>query len=240
MRTIIGKPERPTPVLSSRITCLEANPYWNIPQTLAREDVLPKLQRDPGYLQQRGIRAFETWRPGAPELDTAAIDWRAIAPEQLAFKLQQVPGPANPLGQVKFLFANPYSVYIHDTPGEYEFSLPDRFFSSGCVRVEEPVRLAQALLGDRYGEFTAALDSGATVSFTLPRPVPVHLVYLTAWVDGAGRPCFRDDVYGVVEEQEEAIAAGTPARNLPGADRARVDVDEPGARVVADAAGPLR
>lgn len=241
MRTIVGKPERPTPMVSSRITSLEVNPFWNIPQKLAREDVLPKILRDPSYLPDHGIHVFANWRPGAAEIDPFAVDWPAIDPEELPFKLQQQPGPGNPLGRVKFLFYNPYSVYIHDTPYDYKFTLPERFFSSGCVRVEEPLRLAEALLDEQFEDFTEALDSGDTVALPLSRPVDVHLVYLTAWVDESGAACFRDDVYGYDAEMAPAaqteLAAGAEA--LPGTDGTGVDVDEAGTRIVADATGSL-
>ncbi|MCP4574370.1 MAG: L,D-transpeptidase family protein [bacterium] len=232
LRTIVGRPARPTPVLSSRITSLEINPVWNIPQVLARQDVLPKIVEDPSYLVERGIRVFRDWHPGAPELDPLDVAWQGIAPWNLAYKLQQRPGPNNPLGRIKFMFPNPYAVYIHDTPHTGRFAESERFFSSGCVRLEEPLRLAEALLGEGYTELADLLASGETTSVPLPRPVAVHLVYATAWIDDDGTLCFRDDVYGY------AASSSRPENEpgLPVADGAGVDVDEIGLRVVADAA----
>ncbi len=225
MRAIVGRPDRPTPTLTSRITAMVLNPAWNIPQKMARLDVLPHIRRDPAYLSVRDIRVFASWRTGAPQLDPAAIDWPSIDPEHLDYKLQQQPGPLNPLGRAKFLFANPYAVYIHDTPGRHRFDARERFFSSGCVRVEDPVRLAQELADDRV-DVEALIASGETTSLSLPRPVPLRLLYLTAWVDAGGAWNFRPDPYGL----------DAP---LPGADGPGVDVDEGRSGIVADAADAL-
>ncbi len=240
-RVIVGRPDRPTPTLSSRINSLEVNPCWNVPQKLARRDLLPRVRRDPHYLVERQFRVFASWEPGAPELDPLTIDWAAIADWDLAFKLQQQPGPNNALGQVKVLFANPYAVYIHDTPNRRAFRRPERLLSSGCVRIEEPGQLAAALLGGDDGAYAEALKSGETETVPLPQPVEVHLVYLTAWTDDHGRLCFRDDAYArdpVLAAMPSAPLDST-AEPLPLADRTGVHVDEAGARIVADATDAL-
>ena len=200
MRVVVGRKDRPTPVLSSRVTYMEVNPYWNIPMKLARKDVLPHIQRDPVYLAERGIRVYESWHPEARELMPSSIDWRGLEPQELGFKLRQEPGPRNALGRVKFMFANPFSVYIHDTPGRGKFAGRKRCYSSGCVRVQDPLTLAAFLLRDKDGErgnaFMAAVDSMENTTLGLPKPVPVHIVYFTAWVDDEGVTHFRDDIYG--------------------------------------------
>ncbi len=238
MRTVVGKPERPTPALSSRITSVDVNPCWNIPQKLAREDLLPRVRRDPGYLRAHAIRVFADWRPDAPQIDPSAIDWAHLEAEDLPYKLQQAPGPENALGRVKFMFANAFAVYIHDTPHREKFALRERFYSSGCVRVEEPLDLARTLLGAQYRRFTDALDSGESITLGLARPVNVHLVYLTAWPDATGEPCFRDDIYGYdtsVASWDAYAAADAPS---PAAHGAGVDVHEVGAGVIAHTASP--
>jgi len=241
MRAVVGRPDRPTPALSSRITNIELNPAWNIPPKLARQDVLPHLREDPEYLRVQGIRVFANWLAGAPELDPATIDWSAITPADLGFKLRQDPGPLNPLGRVKFHFANPYAVYIHDTPSRGRFAAPARFYSSGCVRIEDPRALARFLVEDSgpaaVERIEAALASDRRGQYALPRAVPVHLVYWTAWVEPDGAIQFRDDVYG--HDLLLAAALANPKRvidPLPVADGAGVDVDEIGRGVVSDAA----
>jgi len=234
MRCVVGRPDRPTPVLQGLMTCLELHPYWNIPQKLARRDVLPKVLADPSYLTERGIRVFESWTPGAPELDPATIDWAAIRPWDLAYKLRQDPGPRNPLGTVKFLFPNAASVYLHGTPAADDFARPARAFSSGCVRVEDPVALAACLLDDPLVE--SRLETGGNVSVPLAVPVPVRLLYLTAWADADGVLHYRDDLYGYDAPLRAALAALEGEGDLPGAERPGVQVDEAGAGVVAHAA----
>lgn len=211
MRAIVGRPDRPTPVLSSTVTWLEVNPYWNIPMKLARHDVLPHIQCDPAYLAERDIRVYENWRPGAREIAAANIDWSSMSAAALSYKLQQAPGPLNPLGRVKFMFDNDHSVYIHDTPGRAKFDAARRTFSSGCVRVEDPLTLAAYLLNSEDpradAEFQQAYTARTNRKVGLPRPVPVHLVYLTAWTDDEDVLHFRDDVYGYDTPRLEAVAA---------------------------------
>ncbi len=200
MRAIVGRKDRPTPILSGEMKWLVLNPRWTVPQKLARKDLLPRIAADPGYLVESGFRVFHDWRPGAAEIDPAFIDWAAVTPQDMTFKFQQQPGPRNPLGHVKFLFPNPYSVYIHDTNHRGLFDRERRCFSSGCVRIEKPEALLTALIAEgetgRDSTALAAMAEGETVSLGLDEPVPVHFVYLTAWVDGKGTLQFRDDCYG--------------------------------------------
>lgn len=216
MRAIVGRPDRPTPVLSSAVSGLVLNPRWNVPQKLAREDLLPKLAADPGYLAERGIRVFRDWRPGSPEIDPATVDWSTIVPGDLAYKFQQEAGPRNPLGRIKFTFPNEYAVYIHDTDQRGAFAHERRCLSSGCVRVEDPQGLLAALVPDGSPLDTvlqAALGDDATSALALPARLPVHLMYLTAWIDAGGVLQLRDDCYGYDLELAAALAArrGTPA-----------------------------
>ena len=209
MRAIVGRHDRPTPVVSGMMSWLVLNPRWNVPQKLAREDLLPKLTADPAYLADRGFRIFTDWRPGAVEIDPAQVDWPAMVPWDMAYKFQQEPGPRNPLGRIKFLFRNEFSVYIHDTNQRAAFARWPRCFSSGCVRVEDPASLLLALTAPAAGDSAAvaALAEGATLSVGLKQPLPVHLVYLTAWVDQNGVLQFRDDCYGYDTDLAEALAA---------------------------------
>lgn len=216
MRAVVGRPDRPTPVTSGEMSWLVIHPGWNVPQKLAREDLLPKVAADPGYLRERGFTVYADWRPGAAQIDPAAVDWGAVAPIDLAYKFRQEPGPRNPLGRVKFLFPNPYSVYLHDTDQRSFFARESRCFSSGCVRIESPEALLRALVGGRDAATDslalAALAEGRTLPLALDAPVPVHLVYLTAWVDETGTLQLRDDCYGY--DGQLALALATP-RSAP-------------------------
>jgi len=200
MRVAVGKPRSPTPVFSSQITYLVINPVWTIPPRIAREDVLPCIKADAGYLETRKIHVFANWLPEAPEIDPRTIDWTAVRPERLVYKLQQEPGPLNELGHMKFMFPNRFAVYLHDTPHREQFSRPQRDLSSGCIRLEKPVALAACLLKDNRGwtrkQITATIDSGREMVVGLKRPIAIHLFYWTAWVDEAGVLQFRKDIYG--------------------------------------------
>lgn len=199
MAAIVGTAYGSTPVLSSRITEIVLNPYWDVPPRLARKEILPILWKDPSYLTREGIRVFDGLRPGGPEIDPAAVDWRAITPTTFRFRLRQDPGPRNAMGRIKFRLPNAFRVYLHDTPARELFTRPVRTFSHGCIRIEKPLDLAALLL---HGEerwsppaLVAAIESGKTSTIRLRKPVDVHVVYRTAWVDEDGAVDFRPDVY---------------------------------------------
>ena len=198
MRAIVGKSRRQTPALSGRMTYLEFNPYWNIPRKIARRDILPRVVNDPEYLTRQGIRVFDSWDHQAPELDPTGIMWDNLSARYFPYRLRQDPSDVNALGRIKFMFPNAQSVYIHDTPGKALFSRQARHFSSGCVRVEAPLELAQYLLDDQgwnRARLETAMMSGRRQTVVLNNPIPVHLVYFTAWVDTDGTVNFREDIY---------------------------------------------
>jgi len=209
MPAVVGRPYRRTPDFSGRMTYLEVNPYWNIPPRLAREDILPKVKGNPGYLEAQNIRVFRDWSAGAPEINPESVDWSRMEPESLTYKFQQMPGPLNALGQIKFVFPNKFDVYLHDTPAKELFKKAVRDFSSGCIRVERPLELADYLLKDNpewdESRLREAIQSGATRIIPLRRPVNVHVLYWTAWMDGEGRIHFRQDIYGRDAKLYEAL-----------------------------------
>ena len=147
MRAVVGKPFRKTPVFSDEITYLEFNPDWTLPPTILREDVLPELKADPGYLAANEMTLYAGWSAAAERLDPATIDWSQVTPERFPYKIVQRPGPRNPLGQVKFMFPNAHHVYLHDSPAKNLFDRASRAFSSGCIRLAKPFELAESLLG---------------------------------------------------------------------------------------------
>jgi L,D-transpeptidase YcbB len=207
MRVVVGKRGDETPTLSSTMTHVVLSPFWNIPGTIAADETLPAIERDPAYLRRNNIEVVRRSRSRAEVVDPTSIDWDdANALEHLSFR--QRPGSANALGLVKFMFPNRFSVYIHDTPADALFARVGRSFSHGCVRIEDPVRLAKYVLRDQP-EWTeqalyAAMHAGVEKHARLTTPIPVHIVYFTAWVDERGGLHFRDDVYGYEQEQGKA------------------------------------
>jgi murein L,D-transpeptidase YcbB/YkuD len=182
---------------------VELNPYWHIPSTIAREDVLPKILEDPQYLAKENIRVFKGWDPRAPEIDPETVDWTQIGTDYFPFRLRQEPGDSNPLGRIKFVFPNKFEVYLHDTPAKQLFEKTERSFSSGCIRIEKPIDLAEYLLqsDQRWSRerIQSEIDKGKNQIVNLPEPIDVDVLYLTAWVDEAGNINFREDIYGLDE-----------------------------------------
>ncbi|MGZ5495339.1 MAG: L,D-transpeptidase family protein, partial [Candidatus Aminicenantales bacterium] len=204
-----------TPDFSAKISTITLNPAWNVPPKLAREDILPKLKKDPSYLIKKGFRVFESWSEGAREIDGAAVDWTQIKPESLSFKFRQDPGPQNALGRILFLFPNKFDVYMHDTPERHLFNQAVRDFSSGCIRIEKPLDLALYALRDDPSwtkeKILEIIDSGETKVIPLRKPLPVHILYWTAWLGVDGQVQFRQDIYlrdaALVRALEEHAAA---------------------------------
>ena len=199
MRVVVGRHYRRTPVFSSWMDHVVFNPDWNIPTRIAVEDILPRARKDPGYIARQKIRVFEDWSSTAAELDPAGIDWSQVTAGNFRYKLKKDPGAHNDLGRIKFMFPNKFSVYLHDTPSRQLFERSVRGFSSGCIRIEKPVDLAEYVLRGAPGwtgdAIRAAIDSGTRRTVALPRKIPLHLLYLTAWEDGQGELQFRADLY---------------------------------------------
>jgi murein L,D-transpeptidase YcbB/YkuD len=198
MRAILGALEQPTPSFAAQLRALVINPYWNVPARIAREELLPLQRRDPRYFAAHGFKVLDL-RSGE-EVDPARIDWTHVDTESFAFRLRQEPGPKNSLGRLSFVLPNPFEIFLHDTPEKALFARATRTFSHGCIRIEHPVALAQYVLRGLDGWDEARLrgeiDSRQQTTLNLPEPIPVYVLYLTSWVDDAGRVNFRDDVYG--------------------------------------------
>jgi murein L,D-transpeptidase YcbB/YkuD len=199
MPVIVGKAYRSTPTFTGLISYMEYNPYWTIPKKLVLEDIIPRQLRDPTYLSRKSIKVYRGWS-NPREIDPAGVDWSKIDEEKFPYWMRQEPGPKNALGRIKFLFSNPYEVYLHGTPDKHLFERVVRAFSSGCIRVKDPVRLASFLLNDGSREMEEEVLSnihlGTNQGITLPIAVPIYLVYWTAWVDEDGGMHFRHDIYG--------------------------------------------
>ncbi len=198
MRVVIGKPFRSTPAFQDQLEYLVLNPVWKVPPRLAEEEILPKLQKNPEFLAKNNIRVYSSWSKSAEELNPEEIDWNELDQDSFQFRLEQSPGDQNSMGRVKFMFPNPFRVYLHDTPARHLFRKQVRTFSSGCIRVERPVTLVSELL--RSEEWTPdrvrdVIASGETMRVDLPKKLPIYLLYWTAWVEDDGFVYFRRDVY---------------------------------------------
>jgi len=214
MRAVVGKPERPTPVFSDTMTYLVFNPYWYIPNTIATEDLFPLVQQDPNLLTTKNIKIIQGIGKKAMELDPLNIEMSKGNFSNYTFKFRQDPGPQNPLGRVKFMLPNKFGVYIHDTIARHIFLESERTFSSGCIRIENPLGLAEFVLRgdpkwDRH-QITAAIEKGERQKVALPQPIPVHIVYLTAWADENGTVQFRNDIYQNDKRAYEVVKGPTP------------------------------
>lgn len=197
MRIIVGRDYRSTPSFNSALTHLIINPYWNVPASIARKDLLPKQQRDPSFFSSSNIKVYPAQNHGAKPLDPASINWNAIK-QGFPYVLRQDPGTHNALGKIKFMLPNSFNIYLHDTPSKSLFQKDVRTFSSGCIRLEKPLDLAAFTLSETSlpTEFMTQLDSGKTITKHLPRQLPVYLVYITAWADEQETVHFSTDIYG--------------------------------------------
>lgn len=210
MRVVVGKRYRPTPVFASIMTHLVINPAWNVPRSIAVREMVPLLRKDPTYLQKENLEVFEGWKPEERELDPGAIDWAATKPADFKFRFRQKPGLRNALGQLKFVFPNRFDVYMHDTPARDLFKKLSREFSHGCIRIERPLDLAEYVLrGDSawtHDKLVAAIANGKERTVPLPRPLPVYILYATAWVDRNGDLQLRRDTYNLDAPVAKAIS----------------------------------
>jgi len=209
MKAIVGMPSRPTPVFSAEMTHLVLNPSWEVPHSIAVSDIIPAVRADPDYLTKRSIKVFEEWSADAREVDPSTLDWSVLGKDNFPYRLRQEPGPTNALGAVKFVFPNPYHVYLHDTPSRDLFARSDRACSSGCVRVEKALELAEYLLGGDSAwnreRILSVIDQANEQTIRLPRAIPVHFVYWTSWADSSGTVHFRKDIYGRDPLLDEAL-----------------------------------
>jgi murein L,D-transpeptidase YcbB/YkuD len=217
MRVVVGRPYDRTPVLSDTMRYLVLNPYWHVPRNIAVDELLPKVRRDPSYLGRYKMRLFPSSGSDAREVDPATVNWSAITPAHFPFLLRQDPGPRNSLGRIKFMFLNKYHVYLHDTPARPLFEEAQRDFSHGCIRIQHPIELAVYLLRhdprwDRDA-LLRALDDAVDRTVPLPEPMPIHLLYWTAWADGDGTIQFRRDIHGRDAPLLTALRA-PPPRNF--------------------------
>ncbi len=201
---VVGKVDRQTPLLSSKIYEIRFNPFWTVPASIIKKDLIPKMQKEPTYLADHHIRIFNQ---KGQELQADQVDW--TTDEAVNYMFRQDPGDDNSLGYVKLQFHNPYDVYLHDTPAKNLFGSDYRFESSGCVRVFNVRELVAWVLKDT-GYDRARVDetirSGERLDVEVTNPPAIYTVYFTAWTTGDGVVHFRDDIYGLDNQGTVALA----------------------------------
>ena len=191
---IVGKIDRQTPLLESKIHELNFNPYWTVPKSIIRKDLIPIMQKEPDYLTRYKIRIFDN---KGSEIAPQTVDWKTD--EAVNYTLRQDPGSINSMGSVKINFYNKHAVYLHDTPKKSLFGTNQRFHSSGCVRVQNVREMLVWLLSEEpdwsRGRVDSVFRTGERLDVRLKNPVPLLTVYFTAWVSEGGAVHFREDVY---------------------------------------------
>ncbi len=194
-RVVVGKPSTPTPIFSNEIRNIVVNPYWNVPSSIVAKEIAPHMLANPAYLDSQHMELLS----GAKVISASAIDWSSASSGPFPFAVRQRPGAGNALGNVKFLFPNEHDVYLHDTPSKSLFAKAFRAYSHGCVRVQNPMDFADALLKYEPELNSKVLESmfGASERWiTLKTKVPVHIAYFTLRVDEDGTIRSYGDVYG--------------------------------------------
>jgi L,D-transpeptidase YcbB len=205
---VVGKPDRASPEINSRIVEINFNPYWTVPVSIVRRDLIPKMQAEPDYLEKNRIRILD---PKGNELTPAMINW--FSEEATSYQFKQDPGDFNSLGAIRINFPSSHGVYMHDTPLKNLFGEDFRFHSSGCVRVQNVRELVNWLLRDSKGwsreEIDEVIRSGERKDARLAKPVPLFWVYVTAWATPDGVVQFRDDIYNRDGLGPDATATAT-------------------------------
>lgn len=201
MEVIVGRSERPTPAIVTDITGIRFNPDWTVPPTIKKEDIVPKLREDPNYLANKGIELTYHGENGLETIDPSSIDWNTIGPRDLsALNMVQVSGDHNPLGRIRVLMPNRHSIYLHDTNQREYFDKYARALSSGCIRMKEPMKVAEFIMSGEPGWNTEKINTviaqGRTTDRLITHRIPVYILYYTVWIDDQGRLVFGRDIYG--------------------------------------------
>jgi murein L,D-transpeptidase YcbB/YkuD len=207
MKVVVGKPKNPTPMMAALIRFASLNPYWYVPTDLAAERIAPNVLKEGlPYLKHQGYQVMANWNDSGTVIDPSTIDWKSVADGSEQIYVRQLPGRANAMGVMKFMFPNSQGVYLHDTPQKELLTEASRMFSGGCVRLEDAPRLGQWLFG--HALKTDSSDPEQRVD--LPKPVPVYITYFTVLPDGSQLATYPD-VYGRDKEQLAAAGGGTLA-----------------------------
>lgn len=204
-RVVVGTAKNQTPVFSDNIRHIVVNPYWNVPSSIVKGEIAPKTLANPGYIDSQNMDLLYNGSAVSPW----AVNWAEVSPANFPFRVRQRPGPGNALGQIKFLFPNKHDVYLHDTPSKGLFGRDYRALSHGCVRVQNPMEFADALLANETTISRASLEAmfGPSERWVNPQSsIPVHLAYFTLRVDANGTIRSFGDLYGHNAKLIEAMA----------------------------------
>ncbi|HVM37958.1 MAG TPA: L,D-transpeptidase family protein [Sphingomicrobium sp.] len=208
MRVVVGKPKHATPMMAAFIRFASLNPYWNVPPDLAQERIAPNVVKGgQAYLKAKGYQVLSSWEDDATVIDPRSVNWNAVAQGRAEVRLRQLPGPANSMGRMKFMFPNDEGIYLHDTPEKELLTEASRLFSGGCIRLEDAPRLGQWLFG------TPLKPKGARAEqkVVLNPPVPVYITYMTA-VPSGSQLAFFEDIYGRDAVRSTQVARSFAAR----------------------------
>ncbi len=219
MPIVVGEPRHPTPVFSHKMSSIVLNPSWRVPKSIVKNELVPKLVQNPSYFDGGGMRMYADWNESSPSYDIKSIDWRIYLQNEnkaenfdVPMRFIQRPSSKNPLGRVKFMFPNKYSVYIHDTSAKGFFKYRKRAYSHGCIRLSKPNELLETIAQDDenvdYGSAIKILKKSDKTKIGLNQGIPIHMVYLTSWVDKNGVVQFRDDIYSYDTMQLKLLNKG--------------------------------
>jgi L,D-transpeptidase YcbB len=212
MAVVVGERKHPTPIFSDKMSYVVINPKWNIPQSITNKEIIPKLIKDPNYLASKGIDIYDSWHPESEKMNAKDIIDAFILEDVDSipnFRLTQSPSSDNPLGRMKFMFPNKHAVYLHDTPAKSLFGNARRAYSHGCIRLAKPEELMATIAAEdnnlNMDKVNAILKDSNEKSIGLTKKIPIHLVYLTSWVDENGVLQFREDIYDYDNMQKELL-----------------------------------
>ena len=204
LKVIVGKEATRTSIFKGNISQLILNPYWNVPTSIVRKEMLPKLKRNSNYLSKNNMELLL----GNTIIDPSTVNWNKYT-SSIPYSIRQKPGDDNALGKMKFIFPNNFSIYLHDTPSRSIFNESKRAFSHGCIRVENPMKLAQYILRNNQkwnsDNLQSSIESKKTISIQIKPTLPVYIVYFTAWIGNSGEINFRNDLYNMDSQLEKEI-----------------------------------
>jgi murein L,D-transpeptidase YcbB/YkuD len=205
-RVVTGKVTNQTPIFSDEMESIVVNPSWNVPASITMKEMLPRVRRDPSYLSRNGYQVLANVNGKYRAVDPTMVDWGSVNAGRI--QIRQPPGDDNALGVIKFLFPNEHSVYLHDTPSKSLFKQDVRAFSHGCVRVQDPLDFADVLLAYEGGwtpQRLRRMIGGRESWVNLPKHIPIHIAYFTAFVDDGGTLVTKPDIYGYNGRVERAL-----------------------------------
>lgn len=213
MRVVVGTKANQTSFFMDQIEKVEFNPYWGVPYSIIVNEMMPKLNQDPYYLDRLG---YEVTTLSGQHVSSASVNWYSVASKKSSINVRQPPGPKNALGELKILFPNKHAIYMHDTPHKNLFEKDARAFSHGCIRLHDPRRMAAAVLDQSEGYVASRIAQGGNDTDYISRPIPIYVSYFTAWPTPDGDVRYYDDMYERDVYLNRAIKSTTNARRLEG------------------------